>query len=182
MSKDVQIGNTQGDGVTPASLGFSAKGDLVSLNASGQIAALGRGLDGQVLTADSAETLGLVWSTAVAGAKVTEIPVAIVGFNQTLPVPSAADVYVQEIMLTANADISLGTPPGSPSWARFIMAITPNADGITPTLGQSGATIKTPNSDQPLISEVNGDTTLWVLEWFDSCWHLVNVIINEGTV
>ncbi len=182
MSKDVIVSQSNSTPVTPEALGLAQVGSLVTRNSSAQFAGLGVGADGQVLTADSGETLGLVWGTPAGGAKVYEIPLAIVGFNQTLPSPAAADVYVQEVMLTANAVISLAAPSGSPDYARWILSITPNADGVTPTLGQAGATIKAPNGDQPLISEVDGDTTLWIFEWHDSAWHLVNVIVNEETV
>ncbi len=169
--------------VTPETLGIAGVGTLATRNASGQFVGQGPGADGQVLTANSGEVTGLLWQTiSGGGTTIYEIPLAIVGFNQTLPSPAAADVYVQEVMLTANAVISLAAPSGSPDYARFILSITPNTDGVTPTLGQAGATIKAPNGDQPLISEVNGDTTLWLFEWHGSAWHLVNVIVNEESV
>lgn len=166
--------------VTPATLGITGVGALATRNASGQFVGLGPGADGQVLVSNSGEVTGLSWSTlGASGANIHKFGSAIiVGSNQTLTFNDVADIYVLEVMLTANAEISLGTPSGSPDYARLVLAIEPTTNGVTPTLGQSGATIKTPNGDQPLISEVSGDTSYWIFEWTGSQWVLVNTLYN----
>ena len=58
-SDDLNFFNTA---IQPSTL--TAKGDTYAASASGVVARLGVGTNGQVLTADSGQTLGLTWSTA----------------------------------------------------------------------------------------------------------------------
>src|SRR5262245_48236429 len=50
-----------------------AKGDLIAATAADTVARLAVGTDGQVLTADSAQTTGIKWATAGGGGAITQL-------------------------------------------------------------------------------------------------------------
>jgi hypothetical protein len=63
---------------------IDAKGDLVAGTAADTFARLGVGTNGQVLTADSAETTGLKWATAAAGGMTLLSTTSLSGTSTTI--------------------------------------------------------------------------------------------------
>jgi hypothetical protein len=80
-----------GAGIPPSLL--DAKGDLIAASANDTAARLGVGSDGQVLTADAAQALGVKWAAPPSG---------VIGIGTTLPAsPTDGQEYILTDSLTA---------------------------------------------------------------------------------
>jgi hypothetical protein len=77
---------------------IDAKGDLVAGTGADAFARLAVGTNGQVLTADSAETTGLKWATAASGGGITLIQETVASGNSTLDFTSISSSYKQLLL------------------------------------------------------------------------------------
>jgi hypothetical protein len=68
-----------------------AKGDLIAATAADSVTRLAVGTNGQVLTADSAETTGLKWATPAAGGKVLQVVQATYGTQTNIATTTWTD-------------------------------------------------------------------------------------------
>lgn len=99
----------------------TAKGDLLAASGSAVLARLGVGTDGQVLTADAAQALGVKWATPAAGGATA--PRAVSGSTTaTVDVSVAGDV---DLTCTGDTAISF---TGTPANGR-VLVITALASG-----------------------------------------------------
>jgi hypothetical protein len=96
---------------TPSISNIDAKGDLLAGTADNTIGRLAIGTNGQVLTADSAETTGMKWATAAAGGGWTSLASgSLSGAGLTLS--SISGSYKNLRLVIRNAQFSNSTEPG----------------------------------------------------------------------
>jgi hypothetical protein len=141
-----------------------AKGDLIVGTADNVIARLGVGTDGQVLTASTAQTSGLLWSTPSGGGAVTSVAgrtgavtltssdVGLGSVANTLAIP-AATVTTKADLIVANgsgaaARLPVGTDgqvlTAAASQTLGLQWATPTGGGgVTSVAGRTGAVVLT---------------------------------------
>lgn len=95
------------DGKVPASL-VDAKGDLIVASSDDTVARLAVGVNGQVLTADSAQASGMKWATPSGGSGIKAIRRAIIAGVSDTTLPNTAGVWAAvsgfEIAIPAAVD------------------------------------------------------------------------------
>ena len=101
---------------------IDAKGDLIVGTAADTPARLAVGVDGQVLTADSAQTAGVKWATPSAG--VADMPVSSKSGDYTLLAADKGKLI--SFTATATAGLTAAATLGAGWWAIIENAITGN--------------------------------------------------------
>lgn len=89
---------------TPSISNIDAKGDLLAGTADNTIGRLPIGTNGQVLTADSAESTGMKWATSASGGMTLLSTTTLSGTNTDISVTSGyVSLYIQIFGITANS-------------------------------------------------------------------------------
>lgn len=149
---------------TPKTL-VDAKGDLIVGTADNVIARLGVGTDGQVLTAASAQTSGLLWSTPSGGGAVTSVAGrtgAVTLTSSDVGLGSVANsLAVPQSLVTAKGDLLAATASSTVARlavgadAQVLTADSTQTAGVkwaTPTAGGSGIPASTATTKGDLLA------------------------------
>jgi hypothetical protein len=137
------------DGAIPESL-VIAKGDLLAASASGVVARVGLGTNGYVLTADSAQTAGIKWSSVYSpdltlNAKTTSYTLISSDVNKLITVTSSSSVTIT----IPNGVFSVGQQIAITSLGTGLVTI--DSDGTTVLDATPGTVLRTQYSTATII-------------------------------